>query len=67
MLFDSTFKIDGGQTGIFNIMQTRYQNGKYVIDSKAVLDFFYVFIVLILLIEILGGIIEAIKMFRANY
>ncbi len=57
MFFDSTFKIDGGQTGIFNVMGDRYQDGKYSFDSKAVLDFFYCFIVLILLIEILGGLI----------
>jgi len=54
-MFDSAFKIDGGFTGIYNINQERYDN--YVIDSKSIFDFLYVFIVLILLMDILGGLI----------
>ena len=55
MMFDSTFKIDGGQTGIYNINQLRYDD--YNIDSKIIFDFIYVYIVLFLIVDILGGLI----------
>ena len=55
MMFDSTFKIDGGWTGVYNINQKRYKD--YVINGKAIFDFVYVFIVLILIVDILGGVI----------
>ena len=53
MMFDSTFKIDGGMTGIYNINQARYEH--YNIDAKALFDFIYVYIVLFLIIDILAG------------
>jgi hypothetical protein len=50
---DTVFKIDGGITGfILNLVDAP---DNYTFSSKALIDFLYNFIVLVLLLEILGG------------
>lgn len=57
IMFDSTFKFDGGFTGLFSQDAIDYIDEDFKIDSKAIYDFLYNFIILVLILQILSGII----------
>lgn len=56
-MFDSTFKFDGGFTGLFAKTDSEYIESDFKVNAKAIYDFLYNFIILVLIIEILAGII----------
>ncbi|KRW98640.1 hypothetical protein PPERSA_00228 [Pseudocohnilembus persalinus] len=57
IMFDSTFKYDGGFVGLFSWDAIQYIESDFVIDWKAIYDFLYNFIILVLVLEMLSGII----------
>ena len=56
-LFDLLFKIDGGQTGMFNNIQSKIYYEGFSLSPKVFFDFIYVFSVLQILISITEGLI----------
>lgn len=57
VVFDSTFKNDGGFSGLFGYNPNLYVENDFIINVQAIFEFLYNFLVLILIIEILSGII----------
>jgi hypothetical protein len=53
-LVDTLFKIDGGITGF--VLSLKAVDNNFVLRGSSIIDFIYNFIVLVLLLEILGGI-----------
>ena len=56
-LFDLLFKIDGGQTGMFNDIQRKIYYEDFRLSPKVFFDFIYVFSVLQIMISITEGLI----------
>jgi hypothetical protein len=55
MIFDLTFKSNGGFVGSLNRSEDSYKG--WGIDFRAIYDFLYAFFVCLLMIEMLSGII----------